>query len=337
MNHSRRSSHTSTFGNRYRLANRYDDAVRMCERAIDLARSTNWPHQAGAALMVVALAHRERGDLDEALKAVHEAVRILEPQAGQDTKSRRITFALALAREGQILGEDDAISLGRTREAVEYLQRSFQIGDEIAAHDPNDFQSNFSSHATEARLAAILRHTDPRRAVQLYDDSLQRLARTKDHAGYRRNQAAVLIASVYPLLRLGQRAEAKKRLDTAFEILRQLKLYPAKQIELGSTGDLGLRALAGYETANGNPRRASEIYAELSEGITAAKPKPETNLQDAVALSNLYRAAAPACRQAGLASQARTFETRRLALWQAWSAKYPNRAFVRRQLEAARL
>ncbi|MEP6536893.1 MAG: serine/threonine-protein kinase [Bryobacteraceae bacterium] len=322
--------------NRYRIANRYDDTLRACRRAIDLAHATNWPHQAGAAMMVVAFAHRENGDLDEALKAVQEAVRILEPEPGEGRTSRRLTYALALSREGQILGEDDAISLGRSREAVDCLQRSFQIGDDIARRDAIDFQSNFNTYATESRLAAIIRHKDPSRALQMYDDGLVRLGRTKDHAAYRRNQATALTASVYPLLQLGNRVEARKRLDLVFDLLGQLKSYPAKQIEPGSAADRALRARASFEMADGNVQRASEIYKDLLQRILAANPRPETNLQDALDLSNIYRAAAPVYRQAGNAGEARTLEARRLEIWQGWTAKFPGRSFLLRQLGAAR-
>ena len=322
---------------RYVLADQLDEAIRICRRAIDIARATNWPAQAGATLMIVALAHRARGDLDEALQAIRESVRMLEPPADDKNIGPLQTFGLALIREGQILGEDNAISLNRPQEAVECLRRAFDIGEDFARRDSNDYGSKLRVFTAGTKLAGILRHTEPHRALEIYDHVLQRLAEAKDNAGSRRNEARTLAASTYPLQRLGRKAEARKRLDAAFERLSQLKLYPAKQIELGSEADEALRALADYEAGSGNMRRAAEIYQELLERVFAANPKPETSLADAVDLSNIYRAAAPLHRRAGQADLAAALEAHRLELWQRWDSKLPNNAFVRRQLEAARL
>jgi tetratricopeptide (TPR) repeat protein/predicted Ser/Thr protein kinase len=322
---------------RYMLADQLDEALRISRRAIDIARATNWPAQAGAALMVVALAHRARGDLDEALQAIRESVRILEPSAGEKTTGRLLTFALALIREGQILGEDNAISLGRSEDAIECLRRGFDIAEDFARRDSSDFRSRLRVFTAGTKLADILRQTRPQRALDMYDHVLQRLAEAKDNAGSRLNETRTLAASTYPLQRLGRTAEARKRMDAAFERLGQLKLYPADQIELGSEADEALRALADFEAGNGNVRRAAEVYQELLARVLAANPKPETSLIDAVNFSNIYRAAAPLHRRLGQADVAAALELRRLELWQRWNRKHPSNAFVRRQLEAARL
>jgi tetratricopeptide (TPR) repeat protein len=287
--------------------------------------------------MIVALAHRARGDLEEALQAIRESVRILEPVADDKTIGRRLTFGLALLREGQILGEDDAISLNRSEEAVECMQRAFNMGEDFARRDSNDFPSRLRVFTAGIKLAGILRHTEPRRALEIYDHVLQRLAEVRDNAETRLNEARTLAASTYPLQRLGRASEARHRLDAAFERLRQQKLYPAEQIELGSGADEAVRALADYEAGNGNVQRAAEIYQELLKRVFAANPKPETRLADAVDLANIYRAAAPLYRRAGQADLAATLEARRLELWQQWDRKLPNNPFILRQLEAARL
>jgi tetratricopeptide (TPR) repeat protein len=323
--------------NRYMRADQLDEAIRICRRAIQIAQATNWPAQAGATLMIVALAHRARGDLDEALQAIRESVRMLEPPVADKTLGRMLVFDLALIREGQILGEDSAISLNRTDEAVECLRRAFKISEDFARRDANDSLSRQRAVIAGTKLADILRHTEPGHALEMYDHVLQRLAEIKSYAGLRLNEARTLAASAYPLQRLGRTAEARKRLDAAFERLSQLKLYPAEQIKLGSEADEALRALADFEAGTGNVHRAAELYQELLTRVFAAKPKPETRLEDAVNLSNIYRTAAPLHRQAGQADLATGLEMRRLDLWQHWDSKLPSNPFVRRQLEAARL
>src|SRR5262249_10117292 len=140
----------------------------------------------------------------------------------------------------------------------------------------------------------------------------------------------------YPLRQLGHFADARKRLDTAFAGLRQLKLYPAEQIEPGSEASYALRALADYEATAGKVRRAAELYQELIGRLPpVSSEKAETLLEDAVAISNVYGAAGPLYRSAGQADAAGSLEARRIELWQRWSTKLPNNAFVRGQLQAA--
>ncbi|MBN9662501.1 MAG: serine/threonine protein kinase [Acidobacteria bacterium] len=322
--------------NRYRLAGELAQALALCRSTIEFAKATDWPSQTGATLMIVALIHRERGALEEALQAVRESVRILDPGEQEKRPGRLLTLALALVREGQILGEDDAISLGRTKEAEASLTRAFTIADGFARRDPKEHLSRHRAFYAEVRLAGIVRHSQPRRALEIYDDALKHLEGTKENAGWLRDQATTLAASVDPLLSLGEYAEARQRIDTVFAHLGALKQYPAKSIELGSEAMQGLEAKARYEARTGKPRRGAEIYKELLDGVLASKPKAEVSLPDAVELSNLYRDSARVHREAGQEEEAASLESRRLALWQSWDAKLPKNPFVLRQLEAAR-
>jgi hypothetical protein len=302
-----------------------------------MSRETNWPAYAESALLNIAWAYRARGDLDEALQTIRESLRTMEPPAGESSPNKLLMFASALIIEGQILGGDNEISLGRPQEAVEPLERAAEIAEDLARRDPSEFSSREKVFSAEGTLANMLRHTDPARALAKYDHTLQRLAEIKDNPAARLDEVASLTGSTYALQRLGRSAEARKRLDDAFERLKALKLYPARQIRIASEADEAVRALADYEAATGNVRRGAELYRELQDLLLAAKPKPETSLTDAVALSNLYRAAAPLQRLGGQTDLAVSFEARRLELWQRWSNQLPNNAFVRRQLEAARL
>ncbi len=323
--------------NRYRLAGHLDEALQLCRSTIQFANATNWPSQAGATLMIVALIHRERGELDEALHAIRESVRLLDPGKQERRPGRLLTMALALVREGQILGEVDAISLGRTREAEASLTRALNIADEFSRRDPKDFLSGHRAYFAEMRLADMAWHSQPRRALEMYNDALKRLDRAKENAGWTRDMAGTLAASIFPLLELGQRAEAHQRLDTVFAHLSKLKQYPAEAVELGSEAVLGLRARAEYEARTGNIQRSAEVHQELLERVMASRPKAKESLVDAVALSNLYRDSAPMQRLAGHAEKAASLESRRLELWLSWSKRRPGNAFVQRQLEAAKL
>jgi tetratricopeptide (TPR) repeat protein len=285
----------------------------------------------------VALSHRWKGELDEALKAIRESVRLLEPEAGEVRTGRLQPYSLALVREGEILGGDQTVNLNRPLEAAECFQRALKISEEFAQRDPSDFQSQQRVFHTEKSLAGIVRHTAPQRALDMYDDGLRRLAGLSANAGTLRNQIETLAASTYPLLRLGRRAEAHKRLDAAFDGLRRLKQYPAEQVGPGSPAAATLRALAEYEADGGDVRRGAARYQELLRLTSAANPQPKTSLEEASDLTNIYAAAARMLRRAGEIDSAAGLQTRIRELWQHWDAKLPNNPFVRHQLEAAQL
>jgi tetratricopeptide (TPR) repeat protein len=321
--------------NQYMKCDRFDDAIASARRAIDIARATNWPLQAGAAMMVVAMSQRGKGELPEALLTIRESVRLLKPEEGERRPSRLHVYGTALIREGEILGEDEAVSLDRTSEAAARFETALKMGEDSVRRDASDYQSQDRVLLAETQLAAILGHTEPRRSLELYDDALRRIAGATGHGAALRYETEALAASVNPLLKLGRRAEARRRLDEALDRLRQLKQYPASQVEPGSPADHVLRAQAEYEATGGNFTRGALAYEELIGLILKANPPPETNLQNTVELSNLFGAAARVYGLTGRSSVADGMRQRRMDFWQQWAIKLPGNGFVARQLEAA--
>jgi tetratricopeptide (TPR) repeat protein len=321
--------------NQYTKSDRFDDAIATARRAIDIARATNWPAQEGAAMMVVAMSQRGKGELPEALLTIRESVRLLKPEEGERRPSRLHVYGSALIREGQILGEDDAVSLDRTGEAAARFEAALKMGEDSVRRDANDYQSQDRVLLAETQLAAILGHTEPRRSLELWDDALRRIAGASGHGSALRNETEALAASINPLLKLGRGAEARRRLDRALDRLRQLKQYPASQVELGSPADHVLRAQAEYETAGGNFTTGAVAYEKLLGLVLKANPTTERNLENAIELSNLFGAAIRVYRLAGRSSAADGIRQRRLDIWREWATKLPGNVFVARQLEAA--
>jgi len=310
-----------------------DDALRLIRRGIAIAMATNQPRSAGSLHINLARALRSTGDLDGALVAAREAVRLLEPAVGNASVGQDVGFALALSTQGAILGEADSVSLQRPQEAVETFERAYRIATGLAQRDPNDTLSRFSVFTNGSRLAGTLRQTDPQRGLAICDEVLLRLNEIHNNSRARRNEVSMLVTSAYLLRRIGRPAESRERLNTAFGRLRELKMYPAEQVELGSEPEKAIRALAEEEAADGNARRGIEIYEDLLSKIMATKPKPESRLADAYDLSTLYRAMAVLHRKVGQTDSAGAMEARRTELWQHWDRKLPKNTFVRRQLE----
>jgi tetratricopeptide (TPR) repeat protein len=245
-----------------------------------------------------------------------------------------MNLVAALAEQGRILGDDRDVSFSRPQEAVAPLERAFRLCDEFVHQDPNDSNSRDSLSRAGLALADALGHSDPRQAVAVSDHVLRHLAEIKNNATFRRFEAQAFAGSSYSLRRLGRSAEAHERLNAAFDRLRQLKMYPADRIQLGSEVDYALRALADDEADNGNVPRAIDIYQDLLRRILDAKPKPEDSLSDATRLSHLYASAAAVNQRSGKADVAFALDTRRMELWQHWARQLPDNPFVLRQVSA---
>ena len=312
------------------------DALRLLRRMIEIGRAMHMPARVGGAQVFVAGALRSLGDLDGALAACREGTTLLEPRPGDTSYVSLRSFRLAMVTQGEILGEDNDVSLGRPQEAADLFERGFKIAIDLARRDPADSDSAFSVANDGIRLAGVLRHSDPGRSLSIYDETLRHSARILNHPRARRDEIRELAWSTYPLRQLGRFKEARSRLDGAFQRLNELKLYPAGQVELGSEPDDALRALAEYEAASANVRRAIEIYQELLTLVMASKPKPESTLTDAFHLSGIYRSTAALQKRAGHADLASALAARNLELWRHWERRLPNNAFVLRQLEEAR-
>lgn len=246
-----------------------------------------------------------------------------------------MNYAMSLIREGEILGGDESISMGRSAEAVAPLERAFETSEGLARQDAQDANSRIPLAMAGLMLGGILRQSDPARALEVYDRTLRRLAEIQNNARFRRDEVKALAGSSYALRALGRPAEARKRLEGAFQRLSELKLYPNEQIQAGSEPEVALRALADWEAGAGNVSRAIEIYVRLLDAVAAGQPKAEAVLADAFHLSNIWAAKAALHRRLGQTARASALETQRHELWRQWDRLLPHNDFVQRQLQGS--
>ncbi len=313
----------------------FDDALRICRDAIALAQVFNRPSSIGTLHWVSAEVFRRKGSLDEALQEIRESVKMLDPGPRKAELRQELNFANALVKEGLILDEENAISLGRPEEAVAVLERSFNISDNLAHQDVRDQSPRSRLALAGVYMAGILSHSDPRRALVIYDHTLHHLGEIRDNSSLRRYEVSALAGSSYVLRRLGRAGEARQRIDTAFERLRQIKDYPAEKLKPGAEAGEALLALAAQEADTHNLARAIEIDTQLLAKVQAYGPKQDTYLVDAVEMSRLYAALAELHHRGGQGALESDFAARRVALWRHWDEQLPHNNFVHRQLVAA--
>jgi serine/threonine protein kinase len=314
----------------------YAEGARYARRAVEISRPLAATSDLRAqALSILANALRYQGDLDAALSTIREARAVSQKATYASETARFFNLYGLIHREALILGEADAINLDRPAEAIELFEKAMDMTEEAARKDPRDSASRGRLGTTARGLGDLLRDRDPRRAVRVYDLGIQRLKEAGNGLNTRRELAALLAKSSYALRRLGRRAEAKARIDTALGILKNTKDYPADRIRLASQSYWIACALADYEADAGNPSGALGTYEQLLDAIMAAGPEPFKDLRDAPKVSRIYEALSVLYTRTGSPAKAEVMKSRRLELWRHWQVELPNNPFIERQLNAA--
>jgi len=85
-----------------------------------------------------------------------------------------------------------------------------------------------------ALAVAVTLRCDGRRSAEIKNDESAR------------DRARLLAGSSYPLRSLHRMAEAKTRIDAAFDLLRTMKAWPALSIRPGEEAGFAMRAVADY-------------------------------------------------------------------------------------------
>jgi len=155
----------------------FDDALRLSSRGTEVAKLFHRPSQEGNFLIVSALVYQKRGNLDQALSDIQQSVKLLDPGPDWITQGGQAgNFQHALVYQGKILGGDDSANMGRPADAVKSLDQAFQIADAFVHRDLNDHSFRGSLAMAGIAMGDILRHSDPRRALEIYDHTLRHLA-----------------------------------------------------------------------------------------------------------------------------------------------------------------
>jgi tetratricopeptide (TPR) repeat protein/predicted Ser/Thr protein kinase len=313
----------------------YDEAIPLARQAVETPATTGGARARvaqGKSLLANAL--RYQGDLEGALKTIRQAREIVDQASLEPTVLPVDRYGILL-REGMILGEAGSVNLNRPAEAVAVLQLAFDMSEETASRDPNDATSRSHVCTAGRHLANILVDSDPERALSLYDKGLSRLAEVRDNIRVRRDRAVLLASSSYALRHLHRTAEARQRIDAAFELLKQTRDYPSEAVALEGVAYTALMARADFDAEQQrDPQLAVAEYEQLLEKVNAARPEILADLRVAPRISSIYGSLARAYRRAGQTFKAEAMDAKRLDLWRHWDRKLPGNAFVQRQLAA---
>lgn len=234
--------------------------------------------------------------------------------------------------QGSVLGEVDALSLGRRDAAAEAFERSLALVRPLIQKDPADFNARLDFAMPALRLARILRDRDPARALAVYAETLAVMTAAPETASRRKAYLIRALAGYsFALRRLGREPEARAKIAEA----RALDACPAGKVVAGPSSHCEALSIAEAEaeTAAGNAARAIAIYRRLLADFDQEGAKPREDLADGLAYSIKYARLEELL--AGSPAEAAGYRRQRRELWLHWAARRPGNAFVAAQLAAA--
>ncbi len=312
----------------------FADAVRAGQRALEIIEPDPLSHRLqGSILGGLAIARWQTGDLDGALQTAQKAVELQQVQAAGGHATMRVNLANAWLTEGMILGKQDAEpSLGRNRETLAAFQRGLDIGEELAKMDPLDYLSRRTVAVHGLEIGNILRHSDPQKALTVYDHALARIREAKTNPTAQLYSADLLASSSYAARWTGKDKDSQARIEQAFQLMQDTHQYPANSIEPMSVADHVLRARADEYAETGQTTKAIAAYQDLLDKLMAWKPDLQNDLRDATCISRTWTTLAVLLRRSKQTADAERLEAQRAELANHWNGKLPNAQPLLRQM-----
>jgi serine/threonine protein kinase len=296
------------------------DAAHYVRRGIEVARSSSAPPSVVAqGLSLLANVLRQSGDLEGALQSITEAREMGENAKFANETLRALGLYAILWRQGLILGEDENISLNRPGDAIQPLQKAYDLVDLFASKDPNDTTFRDRVGTAGQQLADVVRHSDPARALAIYDHTLLRLREIRNNESARKQEARVLAHSSYPLRALHRNEEAGQRIAAALVLLQPIR----PTTSAGGEWDDTIRALADQERDTGHLDRARQTLLDLYDKLRASNPAAETDLRHAASMSRFYASLTRIDNLTGHAEEAAKFDAMRQELSRHWNRPLP--------------
>jgi serine/threonine protein kinase len=323
----------SNLGVAYSNSNRLQETIEYSRRAADISVGVEKAAMRRAsALGVMSIALRRVGDLEGALAAARESSGLLQEGLTAGAVNQQFNASNALFREALVLGESAGPSLVRPSDALALFQKAWDLTEDLASKDPLDSQCRIHMAIVGRQMGDVLRHTDPARALVLYERALVRIREAVPTARVQCEEAALLAVSSYALRALQRTEDGKQRIEAAFRIFEETNQYPADSAEPGGEVQDALCALADHYADTGDRDKAIATYEELVAMLGVWDLRLDDDLRDAAAVSRAWASLERLLNENGRPEGGRALHTARAALWRKWQAKLPDNVFVRHQV-----
>ena len=269
------------------------------------------------------------GDLDGAVSEFLDYLKKVAACHEEDAPGPACRYlAVWLTWTADVYGAVDRPNLGEPDKAAVLYERAVRIAERLAAADANDRQARFDLAARYGKLGDVVWKSDPRRALQLYEQALATARGLVSKEQFEMLQGSYETAISRPLIQLGRLAEARRVTMKNLEAAR--RDAPNSYADLVSELDVRL-IWARLLIAERKQAEAQGVLEQLihdAEGIRASHPQ---DLSPTFYLSAFHR----------LVASITTGEERRNALlasaaaWRAWPATSYTKREEQKDLTAA--
>lgn len=200
---------------------------------------------------VVASSLSENGRYDEALQAIRESDRIIDPiLAAEPDNPTYLRQKMAAANyESQIYDNERGNCLGQPAPSVAAGRRYLSIAQRLVDADPNNASARLSLAIANFQLSYPLGKIDraeslrfAERSVQIFDESL---ARNPGSRLLRSRRARAMRHLAYALERNGRRADAVRAIEEAIDTQKRLLADSPSDASERSQLELSQKVLAG--------------------------------------------------------------------------------------------
>jgi len=255
------------------------------------------------------------GDLEGAERTAREGIRVREAAVSAQPANAAFLRELgnSYADLAYVYFHPAFLSLGNSRTAAAFQQKSLVLARQLAAADPNNATAQFDLSTTEGEICAALSESDPVRAIGYCHESLDIIARWPKQLG----AEPVLSSMAGGLQRLGRRAEALVALRSAIRICNDVHRQDPTNFTAGQQLVRGYNQMGALLLEMGDAAGAMESHRQalaLAEELASAVP---SNLLSRRDLADTYE---------GLGKYyegrdwqvARAWHQKSLEIWIAW-------------------
>jgi len=232
----------------------------------------------------------QSGELNGALAFKREALGIVDDLRREQPTNMalRVRRAILCRDIGNISGNPEEFNLGNPTAAAEWLQRSLDDSERMAASDPDDQNAPRLVAEMTAQLGEVVGESDPVKAEQLFRRSIalsaQVLKAEPEDAASRGVAASMKMGFGRILWKLGRRGEALAQLDAAVDALEALHRENPEHVEFALDLGKALNTRAAHRLGSAEAAGAEQ---DLARSMGILDPTFRANPRNLTALRYL--------------------------------------------------
>ena len=291
---------------------------------------------------VVALGQSKSGDLDTAIAGFLEAKQLFQVlhERHPDNALYYREYSTMLSTSAAFLGDPAYTSAGDSSGSLDNYLKSLEDTKKLYEADPGNERKFHDLADNYCGLGNAIRDRDPKASIGYMKQALEWMdaapSSLLNNIWYRADQAQYLASIAYPLRKLQQYEEARKYLERALPILRELKTKQPSNNWVKEGLTAALLELSALRNATGNIAAEATALEALETIEPAAKEHPE-DIRFAWRMSQSYAALGAVAEKLHRRQAARDWYAKSLSVWTQWKqAGRPSSRFLDHEVRGAR-